>query len=86
MFVYLGEEVVVDVRQLVAILDVRRLRRDAASARVAERAVRGHPGEPVPRAVIVTTRGVFPVAIGPEAVAKRIQKMARSRLRKTARR
>lgn len=86
MFVYLGEEVVVDVRQLVAILDVRRFRRGATSATMAERAVQGHLGEPPPRALVVTTRGVFPVVIGPEAVARRVQKMARPRLRKTARR
>jgi len=86
MLVHLGDEVVVDVRQVVAILDARRLQRTAEARNLLDRAVRKRSGELVARAVIVTTRGVFSASISPETVAKRIGKTTHLRGRKTARR
>jgi hypothetical protein len=72
MYVHLGGELVVDVRELVAIIDTRRLARTAAAQGLLAAARAGKSGPP-PRAVIVTTRGVYASPITPATIAARIR-------------
>ena len=90
MFVHLGGDTVIDVRQVVAILDARRLQRTPDAQMFFERTRPGQPGTPAgrgeARAIVVTTRGVFLARISPETVAKRIRDLGRFSLRETAER
>ncbi|MBI3998202.1 MAG: DUF370 domain-containing protein [Armatimonadetes bacterium] len=75
MFVHVGGDVVVDVREVVAILDVRQLDRapDARALlkRVAERLE--DPAEMhAARAIVVTTRGLVATPTAPATVARRM--------------
>lgn len=91
LFVYLGGDIVVAVREVVAILDARGLRRssagrslltrDAAAGRLAE------PGLlPSARAIVVTAGRLYPTPVAPSTVAGRIGSLTRIRRRKTAER
>ena len=78
MFVHLGGDSVVDIREVVAILDARRLQRADARALLARAAQAS--GDPqnlkAARAIVVTTRGLFATPISPAAVARRIARLA----------
>ena len=88
MFVHIGGETVIDVRQVVAILDARRLQRAEEACALVDRAREGSAAAPGAwagaRAIVVTTTGVFPTPISPATVARRIQNLDRFPLRATA--
>jgi regulator of extracellular matrix RemA (YlzA/DUF370 family) len=80
VFVHLGGDAVVDVRQVVAILDARRLLHSPGARALLERASGGRADGTAAaveeaRAVVVTTSGVCLAAISPETVAKRIREL-----------
>ncbi len=90
MFVHIGGETVVDVRQVVAILDARRLQRTEEARALVDRA-RQDPAAALggwanARTIVVTTTGVFPTPISPATVARRIQNLGRFPLVSTAER
>ncbi|MDR7418447.1 MAG: hypothetical protein QN178_06020 [Armatimonadota bacterium] len=81
MFVHVGGEVVVDAREVVAILDARRLQRTAEARALLARALlarAAQSGREPPRAIVVTTRGVHATAMGVATVARRIAALHRS--------
>lgn len=84
MFVYLGGDVVVDAREVVAILDVRRLQRTAGARELLTRATDGAAPREGHRAVVVTTRGMHAVPATPSTVARRVAKAGRPAPAKTA--
>ena len=90
MFVHLGGNTVIDVRQVVAILDARRLQGTPGARLILERTQGGRPRDATvwaeARAIVVTTEGVYPSPIAPATVAKRIQLLGRFSFRKTAER
>lgn len=72
---HLGGDVVVDGRQVVAVLDARRLARTPDGSALLERAVRGRAGPLRPRAVVVTVGGLLPVPIAAATAARRLAEM-----------
>ncbi|MDI6771156.1 MAG: DUF370 domain-containing protein [bacterium] len=91
LFVYLGGDTVVDLREVVAILDARGLRRSSEGRNLLARAAAAgrlvEPGLlPSARAIVVTAARLYPTPVAPATVAGRIGKMAGSRRRKTAQR
>ncbi len=82
MYVHIGEEVVVRLRELVAILDARFvqgsganqafLAREAAAGRI-----RGH-NLAAARSVVLTTHGVYPSPISPKTLARRVVRAVRA--------
>lgn len=84
MYVHLGGETVVDTREVVVILDVRRMRTTEARAFLARARV-GHQGT-APRAVVVTTRGVYPAPVTAATVARRVARVGKTPNTKTAER
>jgi hypothetical protein len=82
--VYLGGDVVVDAREVVAILEVRGLQRTAGARELLGRAAgTGAPGESH-RAVVVTTRGLHAVPVTASTVARRVARVSRTAPSKTA--
>jgi hypothetical protein len=77
VFVHVGGEVVVDVREVVAILDVRRLHRTAEARALLTRAGAGRAGHDEPRAIIVTTRGLHATPMAAGTVARRMGNLGR---------
>ncbi len=87
-FVHLGGETVVDAREVVAILDARTQRKSsvgrallakaAATGRLAD--PRGLPGA---RAIVVTTRRLYPTPATPSTVAARVGQAGANRRTKT---
>jgi len=86
MLVHLGGEVVVDAREVVAILDARCLRgtRELLRPKVRGRRARSrsHPvgldadqGWGSARSLVVTTNGLHPAPISPVAAARRIARV-----------
>lgn len=72
MFVHLGGNEVVDVRDIVAILDVKALERSVEARGLLER-VRAQTSQSVaPRAIVVTTRGLLPAQFATATVARRV--------------
>ncbi len=90
MFVHIGGETVIDVRQVVAILDARPFQRTEEARALVDRAREGQAAAPgtwaSARAIVVTTTGVFPTPISPATVARRIQNPGRFPLGSTAER
>lgn len=84
MYVHLGGETVVDAREVVVILDVRRMRPAEARAFLAGARVR-HRGT-TPRAVVVTTRGIYPAPVTAATVARRVARAGKPPNTKTAER
>jgi hypothetical protein len=78
MFVHLGGDVIVDAREVVAILDARRLQRTAEARALLERAVAARPAGVISRAIVVTTRGVQPAPVTAATVARRIEELLKS--------
>lgn len=79
MFVHLGGNTVVDARDVVAILDARRLHRVPDARALIDRAARlsGDAEAWVSaRTVVVTTTGAYPAPISPATVARRIAQLA----------
>jgi regulator of extracellular matrix RemA (YlzA/DUF370 family) len=76
VFVHVGGEVVVDAREVVAILDARRLQRTVEARALLARATAARAGQE-PRAIVVTTRGLHATAMGPATVARRIVALGR---------
>lgn len=74
MFVHLGREVIADAREIVAILDGRRLSRTADARALLARAGRAAGGAPC-RAVVVTTRGVLGASVSATTAARRIGRL-----------
>ncbi len=76
MYVHIGDEVVIRLGELVAILDARFLQgseanqaffaREAAAGRI-----RGH-NLAAARSVVLTTHGVYPSPISPKTLARRV--------------
>ncbi len=81
MFVYLGGETVVDAREVVVILDARRLQRAADARALLARAGTELSGEDrgTARALVVTTRGLMLTSVTPVTVARRIERMTKTR-------
>jgi hypothetical protein len=86
VFAHLGGEVVVDAREVVAILNARHLHRSAEGRGLLNRATRGLGPGVRPRAVVVTMRGVYATATAPATVARRVAASASRRMSKTAER
>ncbi len=90
MFVHIGGETVIDVRQVVAILDARRLQRTEEARALVDRAREGPAAAPgawaSARAIVVTTAGIFPTPISPATVARRIENLGQFPLGSTAER
>ncbi len=90
MFVHLGGDTVVDVRQVVAILDARRLQRTPGADLLLEQARGGRARDAAAwagaRAIVVTTAGIYPAVIAPATVAKRIHLLGRFSFKETAER
>jgi len=91
LFVYLGGDTVVDVREVVAVLDARGLQRSSMGRSLLTRAAAaGRLAEPelLPsaRAIVVTTARLHPTPATPSTVAGRIGILTRTRRRKTAER
>jgi hypothetical protein len=86
VFVHLGGEVVVDVREVVAVLDARHLQRTSEARSLLARAVAGGPQDEAPRAVVVTVRGVHAAPVSAATVARRIETLLKSRYPETAER
>jgi hypothetical protein len=85
MYVHLGGDAVVDVREVVAILDARRVRTAEARALLARAGIRSRG--PRPRAIVVTPRGVYPTPVTAATVARRIARAgARGAQRRESRR
>lgn len=83
MYVPLGGGRVVDIREVVAILDARRLGRSADARALLGRARSGsRPGapgrEPPPRAVVVTTSGLAATPLAPATLARRLGSLRRA--------
>jgi hypothetical protein len=74
VFVYVGGDNVVDAREVVAILDVRRLQRAPDARALWTRASDGRDRAEIEsaRALIVTVRGTILVSITPATVARRV--------------
>jgi hypothetical protein len=76
VYVHIGDDVVIRVRELLAVLDARFLQgseanqaffvREAAAGRI-----RGH-NLAASRSVVLTTRGVYPSPISPRTLARRV--------------
>ncbi len=87
MFVHLGGNVVVDARDVVAILDTQRLQRSPDA-----RALLGLAGRQSgnalgsARSLVVTVSGLHPAPISPTTAARRIARLARLRARLRAER
>ena len=81
MFVYVGGDKVVDAREVVAILDARRLLRAPDARALWVRAVAGRTEAEAAsaRALIVTVEGAVLVPITPATVARRILNRTDSR-------
>ena len=81
MFVYVGGDNVVDAREVVAILDVRQLRRAPDARAFWTRASDGRDSAEIEsaRALIVTLRGTILVSITPATVARRVLERTRAR-------
>ncbi len=84
VYAHLGQEMVVDVRRVVAILDARRLQRSPSARAMIERAAKegrliaeGAAGEA--RAIVVTDTCVYAVGATAQTVARRIEEGANSR-------
>ncbi len=91
LFVHLGGETVVDVREVVAILDARGLQRSSEGRNLLARAAAAgrlaDPGLlPSARAIVVTSARFYPTPAAPSTVAGRIGSLAGTRRRKTAER
>ena len=88
MFVDLGGEKVVYAREVVAILDARRLGRAADARALLARASTGLSGKEseAVRTVVVTTRGLIVTPSTPATVAKRVRGLTKTRKGPTAER
>ncbi len=84
MFVHLGGEVVVDVRNVVAILDARCLQRTPEARELLDRVARDHLQGQAPRAIVVTTTGLYPAPVSAATVARRIGDLVRMPQRRMA--
>jgi uncharacterized protein DUF370 len=78
MFVHLGGDAVVDVREVVAVLDVQRVSKSELVQELIDRAAKTRPGVTNPRAVVVATKGTFLSTISVATIAKRIRRMSKS--------
>lgn len=84
MFVHLGQEMVVDARQVVAILDARRLQRSPSTRALVERAAEegflvAEAPLGVARSIVVTETRLYAVGASVQTVARRIEGRANSR-------
>lgn len=86
MLVHLGEDLVVDSEEVVAVLDARRLARTPDGSALLERAARSHPDATPARAVVVTARGLLPLRVAAATVARRIAEAPGRERRQTAER
>jgi hypothetical protein len=80
MYVHLGGETVVDAREVVVILDARSMRTAEARAALAHARAR-HRGT-APRALVVTTRGVYLAPVTAATVARRVARAGKTRTTK----
>jgi hypothetical protein len=76
----------VDAREVVAILDIRRLQRTPEARALLARASQTTPQHDGPRTVVVTTRGLHAVPASTATVARRIKKVSRPARDETAER
>jgi hypothetical protein len=84
MYVHLGGDIVVDAREVVVILDARRMR--TAEARAVLARARARRRGAAPRAVVVTTRGVYPAPVSAATVARRVARLGKTAKTETAER
>ncbi|MCL6639993.1 MAG: hypothetical protein K6T92_01335 [Candidatus Rokubacteria bacterium] len=82
---HLGDGRIADVREIVAILDARRLARVGLPAVAARPAGTGRAG-PAVRSLVVTIRGVVASPVSPSALAGRIRSPAHALAREAAKR
>jgi hypothetical protein len=75
VLVYLGGDLVVDVREVVAVLAVRRREAGPRAPGRDRRQRHGRLGGP--RAVVVTTRGTFLTELAPSTAARRLERGGR---------
>jgi hypothetical protein len=79
VFVHLGGDVVVDAREVVAVLDARHLQRTAEARALLAKAVGGNADHDPPRAIVVTVRSVHAAPVTAATVARRIENLGKSR-------
>ncbi len=84
VLVHLGGDVVVDAREVVAILDLARLGAAPDGKALIARAVGGAEAKAHGRTLIVTTRGLHLSSLAAETVARRVALPAEIRRRPTA--
>lgn len=75
LYLYLGGNVVVAVAEVVAIVGARALASEGNRQLVRRALARGELEEPALRgcrALVVTTRGIYPSAISPQGLARRL--------------
>ena len=80
MFVHLGGDVVVDAREVVAVLDARHLQRTAEARALLAKATGGSTEHDPPRAIVVTVRGVPAAPVTAATVVRRIENLGKSRI------
>jgi hypothetical protein len=85
VFVHLGGEVVVDVRDVVAVIDVRRPPKGELARDLLDRARAMRPDVDDARAIVITTKGIFLSTISSDTLANRVRRMLRSGRSRTAR-
>jgi hypothetical protein len=85
MFVHLGGDAVVDVREVVAVLTVGHMTKTGLARELVDRTRASHPDVTSPRALVVSTRGVLLSSVAVETVARRIRAMSRPGRAKMAR-
>ena len=85
MFVHLGADTVIDVREVVAVLNVQRVPKSDLVRDLLDRAARNNPDVAKPRSVVVSTKGIFLSTISVSTVANRVQRMSGTTRPKTAR-
>jgi hypothetical protein len=85
MFVHLGGDVVVDARDVVAILDLARMQRAPDARALVTRAAAADPAAGASaRTLVVTVRGLHLSPLASETVGRRIAQPANIRGRSTA--
>jgi hypothetical protein len=77
VFVHLGGDAVVDVREVVAVLTVGHMTKTGLARELVDRARTSHPEVTRPRALVVSTKGVLLSSVAVETVVKRIRAMSR---------
>jgi hypothetical protein len=86
VLVHLGEGLVVEIQEVVAVLDANHLARTADGSALLARAAGSRPDAISARTVVVTARGLLPLRAAAATVARRIAEAPGRERRQTAER